>query len=154
VIERSKTSGRVVVGAVTLERSITIGRIVVAANVVGERVSASGSVEKPAGVAKERKNASGGIEAAISIVTQGAETRSHILVAGSEVVKCLETSAGVPDSSGAAHEHPDTFAIVRAEYGAFRVGTHRLRDRCKPRAGEEERDEEETAYNRGRLDTR
>ena len=54
------------------------------------------------------------LKAAVDIVSQGAKTRRRILVAGSEVVKRLETSAGVPDTSGAADEHPNTFAIVRA----------------------------------------
>jgi hypothetical protein len=54
VIERSKTSGRVVVGGVAVERSVTVGRVVDAANVVRERVSASGTIEKPVDVAKER----------------------------------------------------------------------------------------------------
>src|SRR6266536_2072092 len=54
VIERSKTSGRVAVGGVTVKRSVTVCSVVVAVRVVGERIGASGTVEKPAGVAKER----------------------------------------------------------------------------------------------------
>ena len=48
-----------------------------------------------------------------------------------EVSKCLETSAGVPDPGGPADEHPDTFAIVGTGYVTVRVGTYRLRHRCK-----------------------
>src|SRR6266496_1338011 len=54
VIERSVTVARVVAAGVAVERSVTVGRVVAAANVVGERISASSSIEKPAGVAKER----------------------------------------------------------------------------------------------------
>jgi hypothetical protein len=57
------------------------------------------------------------------------------------VVKRLETSAGVPDPSSPADEHPDTFAIVGARYGTLRVGTHRSRHRRKPKTGEHEPDE-------------
>jgi len=53
-MERSKTSGRVVVGIVEIERSITVGRVVVTVRVVRERITASGTIEKAAGVAKER----------------------------------------------------------------------------------------------------
>ena len=63
-----------------------------------------------------------------------AKTCNLILVAGSEMVKRLESSAGVPDPSGAAHEHPNPFAVVGAGYGAVRVGTHRLRHQHKPKA--------------------
>jgi hypothetical protein len=63
------------------------------------------------------------------------------LVAGSEVVKGLETSAGIPDPSGAADEDPNAFAIVGAGYGAVRVGTHCLRHRCKPKTDKWEQDE-------------
>jgi hypothetical protein len=104
-----------------------------AGGVVGERISASGTIEKPAGVAKERINASGGVEAAIDIASQCSKTRRRILVAGSDVVKRLETGAGVPHPNGAADEHPNTFAIVGAGYGTVRVGTHRLRHRRKPK---------------------
>jgi hypothetical protein len=44
------------------------------------------------------------------------------LVAGSEVVKRLKTSSGVPDSGGAAYEYPNTFAIVGTRYTTIRVG--------------------------------
>jgi hypothetical protein len=53
-VEGSKTSGRVGVGGVAIERSITVGGVVTADCVVGERISASGTIEKPAGVARER----------------------------------------------------------------------------------------------------
>ena len=99
---------------VEIERSITVGCIVVAVRVTRQRISASGTVKKAARVAKERKNARGGVVAAIDIVKQGPKTRRRILVADSEVVKRLETSAGVPDTSGAVHEHPDPFAIIGA----------------------------------------
>jgi hypothetical protein len=65
------------------------------------------------------------------------------LIAGSEVVKCLETGAGVPDPTGAADEYPNTFAIVGAGYVTVRVGTYRLRHRCKPKTDKQERDEKE-----------
>ena len=140
MVERSKTSGRIVAGGVAVERSVTIGRVVIAANVVGERISASGTIGKPAGVAKERINASGGVVAAIGIVIQGSKTRRRILVAGSELAKRLETSACIPDPAGAADEHPDTFTIVGAGYSTVRVWTHRLRHRRKPKADKQERD--------------
>ena len=143
-IERSKASGRVEAGGVAIQRTVTSGRVVVAANVIRERISASGTIEKPVCVAKKRKNASGGVEATSGVAEQGSKTRRRILVAGSEVVKRLETSAGVPDPSSAADEHPDTFAIVGAGYGALRVGTHRLHRRCKSKTGKHERDEMET----------
>jgi len=108
---------------------------------VRERIGASGTIKKTAGVAKERINASSGVEAAIGIAKQGSKTRSRILVAGSEVIKRLETSSGVPDPSGAADERPDAFAIVGAGYGTARVGTHRLRRSAKPNADEHQRDE-------------
>ena len=54
VVERSKASCRVVLGGVAIEGSVTISRVVAAVNVVRERISASGTIEKPAGVAKER----------------------------------------------------------------------------------------------------
>ena len=114
-------------GGVAIERLITVGRVVVADCVVLERISASGTIIKPAGVARERINAGGGVEAAIGIAKQGSKTGRRILVAGSEVVKRLVTGAGVPDSTGAADQYPNTFAIVGAGYGALRVGTHRLR---------------------------
>ncbi len=142
--ERTKTIGRVIIGGVAIERSITGGRVVVAGDVVRERICASGTIEKPAGVAKERINASGGVVAAIDIAIQGAETCRRILVAGSEVVKRLETSAGIPHPTGAADKHPNTFPIVGAGYGTVRVGTYRLRHRCKPKTDKHERDEEET----------
>ncbi len=82
--------------------------------VIRERISASGTVKKPDRVGIERKNARGGVEAAIDIVKQGPKTRRRILVAGSEVVKRLETSAGVPDPSGAVDQHPNPFAIIGA----------------------------------------
>ena len=53
MVERRKTSGRAAVGGVAIERSVTIGCVVAAANVVSERISACGTIEKPAGVAKE-----------------------------------------------------------------------------------------------------
>ncbi len=112
-----------------------------AVGVVRQRISASGTIEKPAGVAKKRINASCGIEAAINIAIQGSKTRRRILVAGREVVKRLETGASVPDPSGSVDEHPDTFAIVGAGYGTVRIGTHRLRHWCKPKAGKQQRDE-------------
>src|SRR6267143_6521314 len=124
--ERTKTSGRVIIGGVAIERSITVGGVVVAGCVVRKRISASGAIEKPAGVAKERINASSGVVAAIDIAIQGSNTRRRILVAGSKVVKRLETSAGVPDPTGAADEYPDTFAIIGAGDGTVRVGTCRL----------------------------
>ena len=139
--ERTKTDGRIGVGGVEVERSITIGCVVAAANVVRQRISASGIIEKPAGVAKERKNARGGVETAIGIAKQGSKTRRGILVAGSEVVKRLEASAGVPDPSGAVDQHPNTFAIVGAGYGAVRVGTHSFRHRCKPKTDKWEQEE-------------
>ena len=96
--ERSKTSGRVATTRrVEIERRITVGSVVEANGVVRERISASGTVIKPARVAIERINARGGVEAAIDIAKQGSETGRRILVAGSEVVKRLEPSAGVPD---------------------------------------------------------
>ena len=96
-------------------------------------MSASGTVKKAARVAKERINARGGVEAAIDIVKQGANTRRRILVAGSEVVKRLKASAGIPDTSGAADEHPNPFAVIATRDVALRVGAHRLRHRCKPK---------------------
>ena len=123
------------------EGAITVGSVVAGDRVVGERISASGTIEKPGGVAKERINASGGVEATIGIAKQGSKTRRRILVAGSELVKRLEASASVPDPTGAADQHPSTFAIVGARYGTVRVGTHRLRHRCKPKTGKQERDE-------------
>ena len=143
-MERTKTSGRIVVGGVAVERTITIGCVVIPANVGRERVSASGTIEKPASVAKERINASSGVVAAIDIAIQGSKTRRRILVAGGEVVKRLETSAGVPDTSGAADEDPNAFAIVGARYVTVRVGTYRLRHRCKPKTDKHEQDEKET----------
>ena len=65
------------------------------------------------------------------------------MIAGSEVVKRLETSPGVPDPTGAADEHPNIFAIVGTRYATVCVGTHRLRHRCKPKAGQQERDKKE-----------
>jgi hypothetical protein len=141
-MERSKTSGRVVRAiGVAIERCVTMGRVAEAGGVVGERISASADVKKPAGVAEERKNASGSVVAAIGIVSQGSETGRCILVAGSEVVNRLENSAGVPDPRGAADEYPNTFAIVGAGYVTVRVGTHRLRHRCKPKARKQQQDE-------------
>ena len=99
-----------------------------------ERISASGTVKKADRVAIERKNARGGVEAAVDIVKQGSETGRRILVAGSEVVKRLEPSAGVPDPSRAAHKHPNTFPIVGSRGYAVRVGTYRLRHRQKREA--------------------
>ena len=142
--ERTKTSGRVIIGGVAIERSVTIGRVVGAANVVRERVSAGGTIEKSAGVAKERENASGSVVAAIGIVSQGSKTRRRILVAGSEVVKRLETSASIPHPTGAANQYPNTFAIVGSRYTTVRVGTNRLRHRCKPKTDKHERDETKT----------
>src|SRR6266536_3012621 len=49
------------------------------------------------------------------------------------MVKRLETSAGVPDPTGPADQHPTTFAIVGAGYGTVCVGTQRLHRRCKPK---------------------
>jgi len=140
--ECTKTSGRVLVAfGVEIEGAITVGSVVAGDRVVGERISASGTIEKPGGVAKERINASGGVEATIGIAKQGSKTRRRILVAGSELVKRLEASASVPDPTGAADQHPSTFAIVGAGYGTVRVGTHRLRYRCKPKTSKQERDE-------------
>src|SRR5882672_6341423 len=133
-VEGCKTSGRVIIGGVAIERTITVGGVVTAGCVVRKRISASGAIEKPAGVAKERINASSGVVAAIDIAIQGSKTRRRILVAGSEVVKRLETSAGIPHPTGAANKHPNTFPIVGAGYGTVRVGTYRLRHRCKPKA--------------------
>jgi len=122
-IKRTKTSGRVLLAyGVEIERSITVNSVVVAVRVVRQRISASADIKKPAGVAKERINASGCVEAAIGIARQGSKTRRRILIAGSEVVKRLETGAGVPDPSGAADEHTNTFAIVGARYVTVRVG--------------------------------
>ena len=140
-VECGKTSGRIVASGVAIERTVTIGCVVIAANVVCERIVADCIVIPPSCVAKERINASGGVEAAIDIAKQGSKTRRRILVAGSEVVKRLETSAGVPDTSGAVHEHPNTFAIVGAGYGAARVGTDCLRHRCKPKTDKWEQEE-------------
>ena len=138
-IERSKTSGGVALGGVAVERSVTIGRVVVAGDVAGERIRASGTIEKPAGVAKERINASGGVEAAIDIAIQGSETCRRILVAGREVVKRLETSAGVPDPSGAAQESVGSLSGIAAGVAAVR-----RRDDCsrfwqKAKAGKRHR---------------
>jgi hypothetical protein len=107
-MERSRTSGRICVGGVAIERSITVGRVEVAGDIVGEGISASGTVKKPAGVAKERINARGGVEAAIGIAKQGPKTGRRILVAGSEVVKRLEPSAGVPDPTGCGSRAPQS----------------------------------------------
>ena len=92
-------------------------------------MSASGRVIKPAGVAKERINARGGIETAINIVKQRSNTGRRILVAAGEVVKRLEASAGVPDTSRAADEHPNPFAIIATRDVAARGGTDCLRHR-------------------------
>src|SRR6266404_2566551 len=81
-VEGCKTSGRVIIGGVAIERSVTIGSVTGAANVVRERVSASGAIEKPAGVAKERENASGSVKAAIDIAIQSSQTCRRILIAG------------------------------------------------------------------------
>jgi hypothetical protein len=127
VIKRSTTDGRVTVGfGVVKERCITVGRVSVAVDVIRERIGASGTVKKPDGVAIDRINACSGVVTAIDIAKQGAKTRRRILVATGEGVKRLKTSAGVPDPSRAVHQHPNSFPIVGAGYGAIRVGPHRL----------------------------
>jgi hypothetical protein len=60
------------------------------------------------------------------------------LVAGSEVVKRLEPSAGVPYPSGVADEHPNPFAIIGTWDVAIRVGSHRLHFWQKREAKEHE----------------
>ena len=135
VIERSITNSVVVdtVG-VEIERRITVGTVAAGGGVERQRISAGGNVKKPDGVARERINARGGVEAATDIAKQGPNTGRCILVAGSDVVKRLETSAGVPDPSSEAHEHPNTFAIVGAGwYVTVRVRTHRLHHGRKPK---------------------
>ena len=113
--------------------------------VVRERISASGTVKKAARVAVERKNARGAVEAAAGIVKQGSKTSRRILVAGSEVVKRLEPSAGIPDTTGATHEHTNPFAIIGTRDIALRVGTYRFRHRRKPKTAQHERQRDEKA---------
>src|SRR5919106_34467 len=138
---RAELAVRIVVGRVAVKRCVTGGRVIATDDVAGQRISADGIVIKSTGVAIERKNARGSVEAAVGITKQSGKTGRRILVATGEVVKRLETSAGVPDSSGAADEHANAFPVVGAGYVAVRVGTHRFRLRHKAKADQQKRDE-------------
>ncbi len=166
VKQRLKTgSGVVDTCKVIHERIDTIRRVVAAARVHRERLKTGGGVVAALVVGKESINTGSGVEAAASIVYERRRTDGHVLLAAGVEKERVRTNRCITGTVGVgkerikadgrvvaadceAEEGISTLSSVGVGITSVRWWTDGLDCLRKSKAGEHERDEQETAPQR------